>query len=503
MKVFTYLSLALSGALAFASNASAAGQHSYVKRLATSAVAGQRGAILFSGTTATTCEVALVSNLIGYVAANCLKLTPGTNVPINPTGYSVMIADGSTTNVGKYNVDFIKVHPSYDPATFANNIALIKFNSGNPQTFKNYIAANRVDWLSEFYVQRGVVSNAPNSFATPQVAVNSGDITSKCAAVSTLYGANLNDFMCTEQMLQSTAGGKTCAAPYSSVYGVRDPDLAIAGLYSHSVVVGGDGLCNYNQVYNFYTLLSNYLEWGGNTAQSTMYLYVADNNYVNNDRSNYSMVIPTVAPVVNGTVIGGDLTMITVIGTVAIDGGQTSAASSSMLPSATAMSSQPASSSVAPSSSEQPSSSASSSAASPTTAATPQEQQTKGKSSTAKIGIIVAVVLILLAIAAFFLWRRWKKKKQTVVRNMIDLNEGNPYDGTQLRAASIYSVARSEVGNLRGSIYGAKDTTNRQLGNYRDSEYMMEMETGKGTGNRYSIASNYGHGYPNEKKLPY
>ncbi|KAJ1721588.1 hypothetical protein LPJ53_003899 [Coemansia erecta] len=503
MKVFTYLSLALSGALMFAGNASAAGQHRYVKRLETSAISGQHGAVLFSGDTATTCEVALVSNLIGYVAANCLQLTPGTNEPTNPSGYSVMISDGSTANVGKYNVDFIKVHPSYDPASFANNIALIKFNSGNPLTFKNYIAANRVDWLSEFYVQRGVVSNAPNSFAQPQVVVNSGDVSSKCSAVSTLYGANLNDFLCTEQILVSTDNGKNCAAPYSSVYGVRDPDLAIAGLYSHSVIVGGDSMCNYNQVYNFYTLLSNYLEWGGNTAQSTMYLYVADNNYINNDRSSYSMVIPTVAPVVNGTIIGGDLTLITVIGTIAVDGSQTTSASS-VMPSSTAAASsseQPASSS-SEASSEAPSSSASSET-SPSTTATAQEQKESGKSNTAKIGIIVAVVLIILAIIAFFLWRRWRnKKKRAQNTNMIDLNSEDYNLGAQRRALSIYSVADSRVGDFNGRINTGD--------NRPDSYYMTKpagalTSKGKDLMNRYSAESDFGNDYKDygDKKLPY
>ncbi|KAJ2786660.1 hypothetical protein GGI15_001334 [Coemansia interrupta] len=499
MKVFTYLSLALSGALMFAGNASAAGQHRHVKRLETSAVSGQHGAILFSGDKATTCEVALVSNLIGYVAANCLQLTPGTKEPVNPSGYSVMISDGSTTNVGKYNVDFIKVHPSYDPTSFANNIALIKFNSGNPLTFKNYIGANRVDWLSEFYVQRGVIDNAPNSFAKPQVVVNSGDVSSKCAAVSTLYGANLNDFMCTEQILMSTENGKNCAAPYSSVYGVRDPDLAIAGLYSHSVVVGGDSLCNYSQVYNFYTLLSNYLEWGGNTAQSTMYLYVADNNYINNDRSSYSMVIPTVAPVINGTIIGGDLTLITVIGTIAVDGSQTTSASSALPSSTVAASSTqlPASSS-----SEEPSSSASSES-SPSTTATAQEQKESGKSNTAKIGIIVAVVLILLAIIAYFLWRRWRnKKKRAQNTNMIDLNNEDYMLGAQQRPLSIYSVADSRVGNFNGRI---------NTGDSRPDSYYMTKPTGmlnskgKDLMNRYSGESNFDNDYKDysDKKLPY
>ncbi|KAJ2836714.1 hypothetical protein FBU31_001298, partial [Coemansia sp. 'formosensis'] len=77
MKVANYLSLVATGlSLLVATvmgdtDVPAAGQQrKLVKRLATTAITGQKGAILFSNGKPTFCEVALVSNLYGYVAAN-------------------------------------------------------------------------------------------------------------------------------------------------------------------------------------------------------------------------------------------------------------------------------------------------------------------------------------------------------------------------------------------------------------------------------------------------
>ncbi|KAJ2317748.1 hypothetical protein GGI00_006721, partial [Coemansia sp. RSA 2681] len=260
MKVAHYLSLVATGLSLLVATAmgettttttpaNAAGQHvqrRYVKRLATSAISGQRGAILFANGKPTSCEVALISNLLGYVSANCLSYNAADGSVDMTPNYQVMLSDGTTTSLGMFSVHSATPHFKYDPTTFANNVALLKFNSGGTREWKNYIGANRADWTSKFFVSRAV-TNSP--------------------------GSPMGSWLPAQAVAES--GGATCALPFSSVYGVRDPDLAVAALYSHSVVVG-DSLCKYTQIYSYYTLLSNYLEWGGNVAKSTIYLYVAD-----------------------------------------------------------------------------------------------------------------------------------------------------------------------------------------------------------------------------------
>ncbi|KAJ2722683.1 hypothetical protein GGI07_003146 [Coemansia sp. Benny D115] len=448
-----------------ATNALAAGQPSFVKRLETSRVNDMKGAILYKGDKPTTCEVALVSNLVGFVSANCLDYMDGTTSLNAQTTYQVLASSGNTTTMGKYKVDSVVPHPDYNPTTFANNIALLKFNSGATLQTKNYIAANRAEWSSEFFVRRGVVANSADAWAAPQVVTKSGDSTSGCGSASTLFSSNINDFVCTEQVEVTNNNGQSCAMPYGSVYGVHDPDLAIAGLYSHSVIVGSESLCGYKQIFNYYTILSNYLEWGGNTAQATIYLYVTDENYVNNMRSGYKMAEPSGSPSVQGKVVGGDLN--------SIAAAPSSSEASSSPASSAAPSSDTVASSDAAASSSAPTSAGASESASPSAADTSnaspstapnnsQEQQTKSKKSntTLIIIIIAGVVLLLIGGGGWYMYRRRQRKLRERMRalnsNLIN-HDDDPYAGTQNIRDSTYGDTRNPRGHLNTEINQGND----------------------------------------------
>ncbi|KAJ2742220.1 hypothetical protein GGI20_004643 [Coemansia sp. BCRC 34301] len=422
MKVANYLSLVAAGLSLLVTNAmgetttsaNAAGQHvqrRLVKRLATSAITGQRGAILFANGKPTSCEVALISNLFGYVSANCLSYNKADGSVDMTPNYQVMLSDGTTTSLGMFSVYSATPHFKYDPTTFANNVALLKFNKGGVREWKNYIGANRSDWTSKFFVSRAV-TNTPGSpmgtWLPTQAVVESSDVTAQCSAASSLYASNINDFLCTSQVANSasssSSGGATCALPYSTVYGVRDPDLAVAGLYSHSVIVG-DSLCKYTQIFNYYTLLSNYLEWGGNVAKSTIYLYVTDLKYTNNNNPNYSMVVPTDKPSVTGVMVGGDLS------------------GNSPKPKPTE------SPSTSPTTTTSTTTSTTSSTTTSTTTSTnssgPTTSEQNGEKKGINIGIIlliVGIVLLIIAVIAYLLYRRHKKRKEKGSANFIDID---------------------------------------------------------------------------------
>ncbi|KAJ2239168.1 hypothetical protein GGI13_008113 [Coemansia sp. RSA 455] len=413
MKVANYLSLVTTGLSLLVATAMgetsvpAAGQQ-LVKRLATTAITGQKGAVLFANGKPTSCEVALVSNLIGYVAANCLSYSADGTVDMSQN-YQVMLSDGTTTSLGMFGVYSATAHFKYDPTTFANNVALLKFNSGGTRQWKNYIGANRADWTSKFYVSRGVANtggSAMPAWQPAQAVVEAGDVTSQCAAASPLFASNMNDLLCTTQVITTSS---SCALPYSTIYGVRDPNLAVAGLYSHSVIIG-DSLCKYTQIYNYYTLLTSYLEWGGNVAKSTIYLFVADVNYVNNNNPNFSMVVPSGKP--SGLVVGGDL----------------SGNSPKPIPTPTPTSSSTTSTTTSTNTSTTTSTSSSTSpSSSPTGTSTNSGQNTEKKGI--NIGIIlliVGLVLLVIAIIAYLLYRRYKKRKEQNQGDLMSMNgDGN------------------------------------------------------------------------------
>ncbi|KAJ2121867.1 hypothetical protein IW147_003856 [Coemansia sp. RSA 720] len=385
----------LTVAMCVASLATAAGQQAIVKRLETASVMGMKGAILVKNGQTTTCELALISNKLAFVAANCLDFEPNSNIVDTTSTYQVMVSDGGTGNVGTFTVASTQSHPKYNPKSFANNVALLRFDGGDGVQWKNYIAANPNDWKSEFYVKR---TTSGSSWAMPQVQESTGAAPAECANASPIYAANTKDFMCTDKFTTASQDGKTCASPFGTVYGVADPDLAVAAIYSHSVVIG-DSLCSSTKVYSYYTILSNFLEWGGAVAGSTIYLYTPDMNYKNNDNPNYVMNDPSGDATMSGLLIGGDLNN--------QQGEQ-----------------------VGPSSVEQPSSSTIPTMSSvpitqqPSSSPEPVEEEPKKKSNLTTIIIIVVAVLLLLAIIGYLLWRKFKRRPAPT-------NMGTQYNNNQ------------------------------------------------------------------------
>ncbi|KAJ1731716.1 hypothetical protein LPJ72_003793 [Coemansia sp. Benny D160-2] len=373
-----------------------------------------KGALLVKNGEITTCQLALISNKAAFVAANCLDYKDGTNTPDDTTIYQVMISDGATKNIGRYTVDEVDAHPRYNPETFANNVALIKYNSDSSIEWKNYIAANPAEWDSELYVQRTLVSNSTSSdWNLPEAVQVTGDAPTGCVKASSLFKVNEVDFLCTtDTVADKSAKESSCVMPYGSVYGAIGNDLAVAALYSHSFLVGGDTLCTSTAVFSYYTLLSNYLEWGGVTAKSTVYLFASDASYVNNDKANYTMINPTGTGSVSGTLVGGDLYAIQAKASPSESSDEPSSSSSSESESVESTSeSEPTSSPPEPTSSEKESGESASDASST------ESSSSKSSGLISKILIIVGVVLLVIGIALFFFWRRHKKKKEARQRN--------------------------------------------------------------------------------------
>ncbi|KAJ2805291.1 hypothetical protein H4R20_002155 [Coemansia guatemalensis] len=376
--------------------AAAAGQHRFVKRLEQSRVNDLHGGILAKNGVPTTCEVAVTSEQVAFVAAACLDFKDNSSEVDESIPYEVWITGGDTNSVNKYSVSGPISHPKYNPETYANNVAVLKLSGNGASSSKwvNYIAANPKDWSSNFYTRRSVSSSG--TFESPQIIDSTGSAPSECSQASTIYAANTGDFLCTSE----TAANGSCPIPYTSAYGVHDPDLAIAALYSHSVVVGNE-LCGSSAVYSYYTILSNYLEWGGAVTGSTIYLYTADMSYQNNNDPNYHMNDPSGTASINGVLIGGNLnenkenqgtpsSIVGIMSTPPVGGVSVGA----VMPTMGNNGMTPSMPSTSPEATDDAS-----------------EDGSKKKSHLSTILIIVALVLIALAIIGYLLYRRFKKRK--------------------------------------------------------------------------------------------
>ncbi|KAJ2375116.1 hypothetical protein H4S02_008331 [Coemansia sp. RSA 2611] len=244
----------------------------------------------------------------GFVSAACLDFMDSTAKTVNmSTTYEVMLSDGLTSSVGKFKASKITPNPNYDPASFANNIAIVEFaNTGS--SFVNYIASWRDDWTNLYFVRRSLDNATQTTWNQPALttyAVNS-DV-SQCASANPLFQLNEQDLLC-NQLSTSSIMNASCSIPYASMYGVVDPNAAIGALYSHSAIYGQGNFCNGNKVFNYYILMQNYVHWAmGVIGQKAPVFHTRIAEYTENLDPNYSMKIPTTNVTDGIYVYGGDL----------------------------------------------------------------------------------------------------------------------------------------------------------------------------------------------------
>ncbi|KAJ1801522.1 hypothetical protein LPJ59_000196 [Coemansia sp. RSA 2399] len=300
-----------------------AGLSGFRRRNSTSDLDGFKGALLLKNGKQTSCEVALMDNTYAFVAANCLDYvgasgSAGSNVgngtlQLNQTTqYTVMVSQGFVDSFATLNVITVTPNSQYDPVSFANNVALLQFDSGSSSDFVNYIASWRAEWDSMYYVRRTLNSATNSSWNEPMMTTygaNADD--AGCAAANALYSLNTQDLMC-NTMMTTNIFNNSCSIPYGSAYGVVGTNTAIAALYSHSAVGISSAkpgpFCHGYTTYNYYIVLEHYIHWAmqimGQKAP-VFHSHIAEYSEVLDP--NYSMIIPNPKNVKGYTVYGGDL----------------------------------------------------------------------------------------------------------------------------------------------------------------------------------------------------
>ncbi|KAJ1963801.1 hypothetical protein GGI12_001838 [Dipsacomyces acuminosporus] len=230
------------------------------RRVDTSKVADGRAALLLIDEIQTTCEIALIDNRGGYVAASCIGLKGDKGDKVDYSlKYEVYIYNGPKTTPTRYNIDAITLHPSFNQTTFANNIAVVQFNKEEKALWKNLIGKYPYEWDDRYYVRRTLDSSNYSKWNAPVVRAKLGD-SEGCSDASELYKNNPSGLYCIDAAILSSFE-KSCQRPYSSMYGVIQPNnLSIAALHGYSAAYGKD-MCGDVKQFHYYTILANYNEW--------------------------------------------------------------------------------------------------------------------------------------------------------------------------------------------------------------------------------------------------
>ncbi|KAJ2845833.1 hypothetical protein IWW36_004625, partial [Coemansia brasiliensis] len=282
----------------------------------------------------------------------------------------------------------------------------ITFNKDGDVTMQNTIApvGPSYSWNETGYV-RVILENT--SMESMKFNYKNGNDTedSVCAELSGMYTVNMDDMMCTQNLIYSAIDSQTCDIPMGTVYGYARNDKAYAiGIYSYTSLYQGDDLCDYLQERSYYTALYNYLGFIQKTINRSINI---DSSFFDKNLSdfnlNYSMIDRDFSDetVKSTNIISGDF--------YRQDGSSASSSAGSSSDSGSGSDSSMGDSSESQSSQDQ---------IPGDDIASKEEQNSNGGLSNTQV-VIIAVcvpvgVVVLALILLFVFWRHYQHKKHGI-----------------------------------------------------------------------------------------
>ncbi|KAJ2161527.1 hypothetical protein GGF46_001382 [Coemansia sp. RSA 552] len=243
----------------------------------------------------TSCALGVFLSSASFVAASCLDYRDNTNIHRPGTQYDVVVKDAYNGATRKYNVPFsnITVHPSYDPASGANNIAILQYNPENVGDYYNTVAAGPDLWDSIIYVQQGLEDMDDLKWGPLRSVEAAGEdeADSACSDFSQAYAKGNGTIACFRTPVDPPSSSlSACKVPYPLAYAKYKGTLYQAGVFSHAVVDGED-MCDFEKMRMYYTLFGNYIAFAQDTVGSrrTLVSMKNDDGVKPNDDPDFSV----------------------------------------------------------------------------------------------------------------------------------------------------------------------------------------------------------------------
>ncbi|KAJ2237112.1 hypothetical protein GGF40_001487 [Coemansia sp. RSA 1286] len=259
-----------------------------------------RGAVLVVNGSQTSCEFAVINNSYSFIAANCVADSSG---KVDTTKvYQIYFNDADNQAPVKATISSsqIHIHPSYNPSTFANNIAVVSY-TGVPDGWRSSIAISPSEWKGRDFIRRYMTNVNSMSWSSPIIETLQHPST-QCAIYSGLYAANLDNMFCTTSNLPAMFGAQ-CSIPYSMAFAFTEDQIAPAALYSHAIYFG-NSLCDDSgkkRIY-FYTLLQNYIAFAESITGYQLYVLPDHHDRGYNMDPNFKLNEPLFGPVAGAKV---------------------------------------------------------------------------------------------------------------------------------------------------------------------------------------------------------
>ncbi|KAJ2781094.1 hypothetical protein H4R18_003089 [Coemansia javaensis] len=236
-----------------------------------------------------------------FVAANCLDLGGSKALNASTTYAVALYTNGlDTPAVVEVAPSDIAVHPDYDNATLAYNIAVIRLGPTGGGTIKASIVYSPAA-LAIVY-QRLSLSDRQRRWSVSQSPA--GNDPQVCLH-SPMYASNPLLFSCTDK----TAGVNVDGKRFSNI-GYGTGRLVVPGaeyafsLYSHSAA-SSTNLGAATSVVSYYTALAHHTQFAEKVLKSPVFVYRAQGGTYG--QMTTSAVIPATKPQAGVAVVGGDL----------------------------------------------------------------------------------------------------------------------------------------------------------------------------------------------------
>ncbi|KAJ1958355.1 hypothetical protein GGI12_004756 [Dipsacomyces acuminosporus] len=210
--------------------------------------------VLRNGLQQLPCEVVPIDSSAAFTSAICAKA-----IKKDKNNYFQIQLNATKTaqQADKYNITTVHIHPSFNPETYSNNIALLEFNTNNSTkgNWTNPISINKDSWKNIALVKQFNTTQQVKfveDFKTPDGCKNS----------SALFKANKDGFICSSWTIPLNNTEKKCPVPFGSIYSSKDSSKAAGSvaLFSHAVVYDQNA-CTEMPQFAYYTVLANYLSW--------------------------------------------------------------------------------------------------------------------------------------------------------------------------------------------------------------------------------------------------
>ncbi|KAJ2161454.1 hypothetical protein GGF46_001475 [Coemansia sp. RSA 552] len=176
--------------------------------------------------------------------------------------YDVYVSDNNDFAATSLRVKRVTVHPKYNPENHVNDIAVLEYDSQSSSSFHYDQGAYYMDyWVGHAFGQKYLVDVEKNQWSDLAFSTFDWTITETCDKYSEMYNTNVDYIICDDRTPATDLSPNNlgCPLPVGATFGIFEDKTVVTGLYSYTVLDGGNDICSAKSYRVYYTALYPYI----------------------------------------------------------------------------------------------------------------------------------------------------------------------------------------------------------------------------------------------------